>query len=83
MEKKMIRSNNISINNNEFRQLLSYNLSQIRYGCQHGFTHCRICKQDYTVQWADTAITQLYKDKIITKRAKDKILYKLYYGHRG
>lgn len=82
-QNKKIQSQNVSINNNEFRQLLSYNLSQIMYGCQHGFTHCCICEQDYSVQWADTAVTQLYKDKIITKRTYNTIMGKLYNGHRG
>ena len=80
---KMIHSENVSINNNEFRRLLNYNLSQIMYDCEHGFQHCRICEQDYSVQWADTAVKQLYKDKIITKKAYNKILNKLYSGHRG
>lgn len=82
-KKKMRQSINTSINNNDYLQLLFYNLSKIKKGCQCGFIHCRICEQDYSVQWADTAVTQLYKDKVITKRMYNNIISKLYGGYRG
>jgi len=79
----MEQSANVSVGNEEFIIRLAMNCIKIDKGCQDGFTGCRICEQDYSVQWADTAVTQLYKDKIITKKTYNNILKKLYNGHRG
>jgi len=79
----MNQSPNIPVNNEQFMILLATELAKVRNGCPDGFTGCCICESDYSIQWADVAITTLYKHKIVSKRTKDNVFSKLYDGHRG
>ena len=64
-------------------------LAKIKDGCidretgKNDFKNCPICQADYSVQWADVAITMLHEDGLIDKKTANNILSKLYDGHRG
>jgi len=80
---KVKQPQNVSVNNEDFLKRLVKECKKVRQGCQDGFTNCCICESDYSVQWADVALTLLCEDKIISETLKSELLCKLYDGHRG